>query len=51
MGKGTRDLEYGPETGASRKEVLGKLLEVVETAVGRMMLNDRYHAMKGKGGV
>ena len=36
----------GPEVGHSRKEVLGKLLEVVEIEIGRMMLNDGHHARK-----
>jgi hypothetical protein len=36
----------GPEMGASRKEALEHLLEVVEMAIGRMMLNDDYHARK-----
>jgi hypothetical protein len=39
-------LELGPEMGASRKEALEHLLEVVEMAIGRMMLNDDYHARK-----
>lgn len=36
----------GPEVGNSRKEVLEKLLEVVETEIGRMLLNDGHHARK-----
>ncbi len=32
--------------GSSRKEALERLLEVVETEIGRMMLNDNYHARK-----
>jgi hypothetical protein len=47
---GTRMLDIGPEVGASRKEVLVKLLEVLETGIGRMMLNDGYHARKAKEG-
>lgn len=36
----------GPEMGRSRKEALERLLEVVETEIGRMMLNDDYHARR-----
>jgi hypothetical protein len=43
---GVRSLEVGPEVGSSRKEALERLLEVVETEIGRMMLNDNYHARK-----
>jgi hypothetical protein len=51
IGKGgIRILDIGPEVGASRKEVLVKLLEVLETEIGRMMLNDWYHARKTKEG-
>lgn len=32
--------------GRSRKEALERLLEVVEMEIGRMMLNDDYHARK-----
>jgi hypothetical protein len=32
--------------GRSRKEALERLLEVVETEIGRMMLNDDYHARR-----
>jgi hypothetical protein len=39
-------LEVGPEVGRSRKEALERLLEAVETEIGRMMLNDDYHARK-----
>jgi hypothetical protein len=39
-------LEGGPEVGRSRKEALERLLEVVEMEIGRMMLNDDYHARK-----
>jgi hypothetical protein len=47
MGKGgVRTIDLGPEVGGSRKEVLVKLLEVLETEIGRMMLNDWYHARK-----
>jgi hypothetical protein len=49
MGKGgIRTIDIGPEVGASRKKVLVKLLEVLETEIGRMMLNDWYHARKTK---
>jgi len=43
---GVRSLEVGPEVGRSRKEALERLLEVVEMEIGRMMLNDDYHARK-----
>jgi hypothetical protein len=49
MGKGgTRMLDLGPEVGCSRKEVLVKLLDVLETEIGRMMMNDGHHARKAK---
>ena len=45
MGKsGAKCLDMGPEMGESRKEALAKLLVVVETEVGRMLLRDAKRA-------
>jgi len=45
MGQGgAKCLEIGPEMGETRKEVLTKLLSVVETEIGRMMLRDARRA-------
>lgn len=41
MGKGgVKCLDIGPEKGETRKEVLGKLLGVVEVEIGKMMVRD-----------
>lgn len=53
MGKGgVKCLDIGPEKGETRKEVLTKLLGVVETEVGMMMLRDarRASSVEGRGG-
>jgi len=43
---GGKNLELGPEVGASRKEALRRLLEAMEGEVGRMMVRD---ARRGRG--
>ncbi|KAF2643822.1 hypothetical protein P280DRAFT_514816 [Massarina eburnea CBS 473.64] len=43
---GSRTLEYGPENGKTRKEALGRLLDVVEGEVGKMMIKDAREAGK-----
>jgi hypothetical protein len=42
MGKGdVKYLDFGPESGQTRKEALMKVLEVVEVEIGDMMVRDR----------
>ena len=49
MGKGgVKCLNFGPRLGQTRKEALSKLLRLVETRIGEMMMNDRDDAREGR---
>ncbi|KAJ4305807.1 hypothetical protein N0V90_001339 [Kalmusia sp. IMI 367209] len=47
---GTKTLELGPEFGATRREALGRLLEVVEGELGRTIVRDARRKDAGGAG-